>query len=40
MPTNIGPTLTDLPTTTGTVLVASDGGLIGSYAAKAYHALG
>lgn len=40
MPANIGLTLTDLPTDPGTVLVAGDGGLIGSYAAKAYHQLG
>lgn len=40
MPENIGLTLTDLPTETGTVLVAGDGGLIGSYAARAYHELG
>ncbi|QGU08313.1 NAD dependent epimerase/dehydratase family protein [Corynebacterium occultum] len=40
MPANIGLTLTDLPTGTGTVLVAGDGGLIGSYAAQAYHDLG
>lgn len=32
--------LTTLPTRTGTVLVAGDGGLIGSYAAQAYHDLG
>lgn len=40
MPANIGLTLTELPTETGTVLVAGDGGLIGSYAAQAYHELG
>lgn len=40
MPANIGLTLTTLPTETSTVLVAGDGGLIGSYAAKAYHDLG
>lgn len=40
MPANIGLTLTELPTETGTVLVAGDGGLIGSYAAQAYHDLG
>lgn len=32
--------LTTMPTETGTVLVAGDGGLIGSYAAHAYHDLG
>lgn len=43
MPANIGLTLTDLPATTGatgTVLIAGDGGLIGSYAARAYLDLG
>lgn len=40
MPENIGLTLTDLPAETGTVLIAGDGGLIGSYAARAYHDLG
>lgn len=32
--------LTDLPTQPGTVLVAEDGGLLGSYAARLYHQLG
>lgn len=38
--TTPGLDLTPLPTTGGTVLVAGDGGLIGSYAAREYHRQG
>lgn len=35
-----GLNLTELPAQSGTVLVAGDGGLLGSYAATLYHQLG
>lgn len=41
LPNNLtGLDLTDLPRNGGTVLVAGDGGLIGSYAAREYANLG
>lgn len=39
-PTTPGLGLTDLPANGGTVLVAGDGGLIGSHAAREYARLG
>ena len=40
MTSTVGLDLTTLPTEVGTVLVAGDGGLLGSYAATQYHNLG
>lgn len=40
MTNSAGLNLTDMPEPNGVVLVAGDGGLIGSYAARTYHELG